>query len=50
MKNSNDPWKLAADWIRPMSIIPAKHQALGSILNALTTSKVNFRAMRVIVF
>ena len=40
-KNQNDPWVVAKDWLKPRSVYPAKHQALGSILHALTTTKVN---------
>ena len=40
-KNQNDPWATAKEWVKARSVYPAKHQALGSILHALTTSKVN---------
>ena len=39
-KNSNDPWSVAKDWLKARSVYPTKHQALGSILNGLSTAKV----------
>lgn len=40
-QNKNDPWQTARDWVRSRSIYPQKHQALGSILKALSTTKVS---------
>ena len=40
-QNKNDPWQTARDWVRSRSIYPQKHQALGSILHALSTTKVS---------
>ena len=40
-QNKNDPWQTARDWVRSRSIYPQKHQSLGSILHALSTTKVS---------
>ena len=42
-QNKNDPWQTGKDWVRSRSIYPQKHQALGSILHALSTTKVRLQ-------
>jgi len=44
--NNKDPWSTAKEWLKPRSVYPTKHQALGSILSALTSNKVKFPRFR----